>query len=163
MLFEIVLPFEALPADLAGERQFGTFVSPFVDHQIVGLVESSLAVFADKLALSTHLPSELSTAHIIDLHYSVHGGFILCLISTVRMIKNEVFREALANRKFRDRSHRPGVCTYVRMRHCVLNISRMRTRITLQELVKDISQFLRRSEQAREVTRKPKLPTALLV
>lgn len=48
---------------------------PFVNHQVVRLVESALAVFAYELALGPHLPPELPAAHVvIYLHYSEHPG-----------------------------------------------------------------------------------------
>lgn len=78
MLLEVVLPLEALAADLAAERQLGALVRPLVYHQVVALGEPALAVLADELAFSTHLPAELSAAHVVlNLHYRKHRARLL--------------------------------------------------------------------------------------
>lgn len=78
VLFEVVLALEALPADLAAERQLGTLVRPLVYHQIVALGEPALAVLAYELAFRTHLPAELSAAHVVlNLHYRKHRARLL--------------------------------------------------------------------------------------
>lgn len=79
MLFEVVLPLEALTADLTAEGEFGTLVGPLVDHQVVGLREATLAVLADELTLGPHLPAKLTPAHVVlYLHNREHGcGFSL--------------------------------------------------------------------------------------
>lgn len=79
MLFKVILPFETLAANFAAESQFGTFVRPFVDHQVVGFVEAALAIFADKLALGPHFPTKLTPTNVVlNLHYRKHGaGFFI--------------------------------------------------------------------------------------
>lgn len=73
MLLEVILPLEALPADLAAERQFRTFVRTLVYHKIVTLREPTLAVLANEFALRPHLPAELASAHVVlYLHYREH-------------------------------------------------------------------------------------------
>lgn len=78
MLFEVILPLEALPTNLAAERQFRTLVRPLVYHQIITFSKSALAVFAYKFAFCTHLPAELSAAHVVlNLHYRKHRARLL--------------------------------------------------------------------------------------
>lgn len=90
MLFKIILALEALPADLAAERQLGTLVRPLVYHQIVALGESALAVLAYELAFRTHLPAELSAAHVVlNLHYRKHRARLLS--GTVMVVNHLVF------------------------------------------------------------------------
>lgn len=79
VLLEVVLPLEALPADLAGEGELGRFVRPFVDHEVVWFGEAALAVLADVLALGPHLAPELAPAVLVlNLHYGEHGCCWLC-------------------------------------------------------------------------------------
>lgn len=90
VLFQIILPLEALPADLAAERQLWTLVRPLVYHQIVALGESALAVLAYELAFRTHLPAELSAAHVVlNLHYRKHRARLLS--GTVMVVNHLVF------------------------------------------------------------------------
>lgn len=78
VLFEVVLSLETLPAHLTTERQLRTLVRPLVYHQIVTFSESALAVLAYELAFRTHLPAELSAAHVVlNLHYRKHRARLL--------------------------------------------------------------------------------------
>jgi len=73
VLFEVVLSFESPPANLATERQFGAFVGPLVDHEVVGLGELPLAVFADKFVLGAHFSTELAPTNVVvNLYYRKH-------------------------------------------------------------------------------------------
>lgn len=72
MLFQVVLALESLSAGLARERNV-IFMSALVDHQIVGLGESSLAIFAHKFALGPHFAPKLATLVRLNGHYGEHG------------------------------------------------------------------------------------------
>lgn len=75
VLFEIILPLEAFPANLATKSDLWTLVRPLVDHEVIWLGEPPLAVLAHELAFRPHLPSELATAHVVvNLHYRKHLG-----------------------------------------------------------------------------------------
>lgn len=51
---------------------------PLMYHQIITFCESALAVLAYKLAFCTHLPAELSAAHVVlNLHYRKHRARLL--------------------------------------------------------------------------------------
>lgn len=51
---------------------------PLMYHQIITFSESALAVLAYKLAFRTHLPAELSAAHVVlNLHYRKHRARLL--------------------------------------------------------------------------------------
>lgn len=78
MLFKVVLPFKTFAANLATESEFWTFVGPFVDHKIVRLGESALAIFANKFTFSAHFPAKLAAANVVvDLHNREHvAGFL---------------------------------------------------------------------------------------
>lgn len=76
VLLEVVLPLEGFAADLAGEGHV-VLVTAFVDHQVVGLGETSLAVLANELdgALGSHLlpPAELPAVPLcLHRHYREH-------------------------------------------------------------------------------------------
>lgn len=74
VLFQIILPFEALSAHLTAERYFWTFVAALVYHQVVRLGESTLTVLADVFAFGPHFSAEFSTAHVVvQLHYRKHS------------------------------------------------------------------------------------------
>lgn len=78
MLLEVVLPFEALAADLAAEGELGALVGPLVDHQIVGFGEAALAVLADEFTFSAHFPAKLAATNVVvDLHNRKHVCRIL--------------------------------------------------------------------------------------
>jgi len=78
VLFKIVLAFEGLPADFASEGNV-VLVAPLVDHEVVGLGEPPLAVFADELALGSHLAPKLPPILRLNLHYGEHLGPALSL------------------------------------------------------------------------------------
>ena len=92
MLFEVVLPLEALAADLAAERQLGALVAPLVYHQVVRLGEPALAVLADEFALGSHLSAEFSVAHVvIQLHYREHSARCFKLIFAGTVTNRDFF------------------------------------------------------------------------
>lgn len=72
MLTQIVLPFETLPANLAAERQLGALVGAFVNHQVVGLGEPTLAILADELALWAQFTPKIPGVIFVDLHHGEH-------------------------------------------------------------------------------------------
>lgn len=73
MLFKVILPLKTFTAHLTTEGQFGTFVRPLVNHQIVRFREPPLTVFTNEFALGTHFSPKLSTVHfVVNLHYSEH-------------------------------------------------------------------------------------------
>lgn len=73
MLAQVVALLEVLAADLARVGDLGGLVGALVDHQVVRLGESPLAVLANELALRTHLAAEIGPAVIVvDSHYSKH-------------------------------------------------------------------------------------------
>lgn len=80
VLFKVVLPLEALPADLTGEREFGWLMRALMDHEVVWLGEPTLAVLAHVLTFGPHLPhAKLPAASVVlDLvHYRKHGGGVI--------------------------------------------------------------------------------------
>lgn len=81
VLLQVVLPFETLAADLAREGELRRLVRPLVNHQVVGLGETALAVFTDVLAFGSHLShAELPAAiFVLDLHYGEHDAGCLSL------------------------------------------------------------------------------------
>lgn len=71
MLFEVVLSFERLAADLAGERDV-VLVTALVNHEVVGFGEPSLAVLAHKVdrTFGSHfLPTTKFPAVALRLHW----------------------------------------------------------------------------------------------
>lgn len=74
MLAVVILAFEGLAADLAGEGELGRLVRTLVYHQVVGLGEAALAVAAHELALGPNLAAtEVVRARIVvDLHNREH-------------------------------------------------------------------------------------------
>jgi hypothetical protein len=72
VLLKVILPLEGLSASLAGERDV-ILVTPLVDHQVVGFGEATLAVFADELALGTHLASEFGSVGVPILSFYWHN------------------------------------------------------------------------------------------
>jgi hypothetical protein len=72
VLLKVILPLEGLSASLAGERDV-ILVTPLVDHQVVGFGEAALAVFADELALGTHLASEFGSVGVPILSFYWHN------------------------------------------------------------------------------------------
>jgi hypothetical protein len=76
VLLEVVLPLEGLSADLAGEGHV-VLMAALVDHEVIGLGETPLAVLADELyrALGAHLlpPAELPAVPLcLHRHYREH-------------------------------------------------------------------------------------------
>lgn len=62
-------------AHLASVCQLGTFVGTLVYHQIIRFGEASLAKFAHKFTLWSHLTAEIvATIVIINSHYRKHFG-----------------------------------------------------------------------------------------
>lgn len=73
VLAQIVPLLKVLAAHLARIGDLGGLVGALVDHQVVRLGESPLAVLANELALRTHLAAEIGPAVIVvDSHYSKH-------------------------------------------------------------------------------------------
>jgi hypothetical protein len=73
VLFEVVLAFESSAAHLTAESQLGALVGPLVDHQVVGLGELPLAIFADEFVLGAHFSTELAPTNVVvNLYYRKH-------------------------------------------------------------------------------------------
>lgn len=72
MLAQVVLSFETLPAHFTAERELGRLMGAFVDHQVVRLRESSLAVLADELAFWAQFASEIPCVVLVNLHHGEH-------------------------------------------------------------------------------------------
>uniref|UniRef100_A0A1E1WFZ3 Uncharacterized protein n=1 Tax=Pectinophora gossypiella TaxID=13191 RepID=A0A1E1WFZ3_PECGO len=72
VLAQVILSLEALPTDLATERQFWAFVGALMNHQVVGLREPALTVLADEFALLAQLTPEVPCVIFVDLHHSEH-------------------------------------------------------------------------------------------
>lgn len=73
VLAQIVPLLKVLAAHLARIGDLRGLVGALVDHQVVRLGESPLAVLANELALRTHLAAEIGPAVIVvDSHYSKH-------------------------------------------------------------------------------------------
>lgn len=72
MLAQVVLPLEALPAHFTAERQLRTLMGAFVDHQVVGLREPTLAVLANELAFWAQFASEIPCVLFVNLHHGEH-------------------------------------------------------------------------------------------
>lgn len=92
MLFEVILSLETFAANFTTKSQFGTFVRPFVYHQIIGLRKPPLAIFANKFTLWSHFSSKLSaTNFVVNLHYSEHLE-LFYLLYFLNAYLNQCFR-----------------------------------------------------------------------
>lgn len=72
VLTQIVLPLETLPAYFAAEGQLRALMGAFVDHQVVGFREPTLAVLADELAFWAQFASEIPCVLFVNLHHGEH-------------------------------------------------------------------------------------------
>ena len=71
MLLQVVLPFERLPAGLTSEGDV-ILVRPLVDHKVIRLGESALAVLADELTFGPHFATKFPTVVGLNWHYGEH-------------------------------------------------------------------------------------------
>lgn len=71
MLFQVVLAFEGLAADLAREGDV-VLVGPLVYHQVVRLCKTALAILADEFAFGSHFSAKLPPFVTVYLHNREH-------------------------------------------------------------------------------------------
>lgn len=71
VLFQVVLTFEGLAADLAREGDV-ILVGPLVYHQVVRLGETALAILADEFAFGSHFSAKLPPFVTVYLHNREH-------------------------------------------------------------------------------------------
>jgi len=93
VLFQVVLPFERLAAHFA---RVGDVIAmtALVDHQIVGLGETTLAVLADKIGSRCH-PAPVGGTPVLGVvgHHSEH--FQLIVLSFFTLIKRPTGQPAM--------------------------------------------------------------------